>query len=58
MLDGVQLQPAPVVTVNVPLLAAAETDALAGEIEYVHGAMFWAVVALAVLEKLELPREL
>ena len=36
LLAAVQAQPAPAVTLTLPLPPEAETDALVGDIEYVH----------------------
>ena len=43
-LVAVQLQPAPAVTLTLPLLALDATDALEGAIEYVQGAAAWLTV--------------
>src|SRR5881394_2222579 len=44
LLDAVQLQPAPAVTLTEPVLAAAPGLADVAEIEYVHAAPAWVTV--------------
>jgi len=58
-LVAVQLQPLVAVTLELPLPPPDENEALEGEIEKVQvGLTSWAVVALAISEEAEEPREL